>query len=358
MRYPYMRRTIPVTALACAMLGLAAAPGHAADQVIAAVDRPTPISAYGGGLLFSVRDPSTGMYRLTYTEPLRPPAPLPGVPERSVPFDADLGPGLHGRFLAVYSRCDEEPSFDPLEGAGPPDYTTGRGCDLYQYDFTAKKEKMLRNASGPEGSEVLPSVWKDRIAFARVYIGTSRSYIYERARTAYGPSHRMPAGSPGTGKVRAHPTGVELYGRRLALSWVYSGSRGLSLASQIRLDDTRTKQVTTVDDNQGGGLTTIERSSPEFNSAKLFYARLCRADPGGCPGRAGLVRYRYSTGDLLTAPIGRYDLDIAVGNQSQDATTVYVLRDSAGFRACYDPEPGHRSDTPTCTIVATTPDYA
>jgi hypothetical protein len=350
----HLFRTTLLTALAGAAVH--APPAPAADTVVTTVDRPTPLSAYGGGLLWSARDPQTGRYRLMYTQPYTPPGPLPGVPERDVPFDADLGPGLHGMFLAVYSRCDREPRFDPLDSAGPPDYTTGRGCDLYQYDFLHKRETKLRNASSPTASEVLPAVWKDRIAFARVYDGRSRSYLYERPRTTTGPSRRMPAGSPGTGALRAHPTGIDLYGRRLAFAWTYASGRALSAGSQIRLDDTQTKAVTTVDDDRGGGLTTIERGSPAFKSARLYYARLCQSDPGGCAGRAALVRDRYSTGLLQTAPIGRYDLRIAVGEQDR-AALVYVLRDSAGFRACFDPEPGHADTTPTCTILATTPAY-
>lgn len=353
-----MRRSTSVLLALCATFA-AAAPARAADEVIASVDRPTLMSAYGGGLLFSVRDAQTGRYRLWYTEPLRPPAPLPGIAPRSVPFDADLGPGLNGRFLAVYSRCTREPTFDVLNTNGsPPDYTTGRGCDIYQYDFTAKRETKLRNASSPRASEVLPAVWKTRVAFARVYDGGSKSYLYERPRTGGGASRRMPAGSVSRDtRYRAHPTSMDLYGRRLAFAWTYGSGERDTPASQIRMDDTQTKVVTTVDNYGGGGLTTIERATPGFNSSKLYYARLCKGDPGGCAGRSGIMRVRYSTGDALRAVIGRYDLGIALGNRSQGEATVYVLRDANGFRACYDPESKQTPAPATCTIVATSPEY-
>lgn len=341
---------------AAALTVLATAAPARADDVIATVDRPTPISAYGSGLLWSARDPATGRYRLMYTQALMPPAPLPGVRERSVPFDADLGPGPHGHFLAVYSRCEREPAYDPIDAAGPPDYTLGRGCDLYQYDLSSRVEKRLVNASSPTASEVLPTVWKDRIAFARIYDGSGpQTYLYERPRTTGGASRRMPAGTPGTGKLRARPTSLELYGRRLAFAWLYSSGQALGPGSQLRLDDTQTKAVTTIDDTTGGGLTTIERASPEFNTSQLYYARLCKGDPGGCPGRAALVRVRYSTGDTATAPIGAADLAMAVGNRSQEETTVYLLRDSSPYRACF--VVGQSPGVPTCSIVATTPDY-
>jgi hypothetical protein len=350
-----MRRLVAAALLA---LLAPAVPASAADTFIAAVDRPTALSAYGSGLLWSARDAASGKYRLMYTETGTAPAAL-AVPERSVPFDADLGPGPHGRFLAVYSRCAQEPEFEPLEdGGNPPDYTTGRGCDLYQYDLTRKVEKKLRNASSPRASEVWPTVWRDRVAFARVYDAQrSRTFIYERPRTTSAASRRMPAGTASTGRRRAYATALDLYGRRLALAWTYDSNRAEGMGSQIRLDDTRTKAVTTVDDFKGGGLTTIERGSPAFEGGKLYYARLCRADPGGCPHRAGLVRDRYSTGELAIAPIGRYDLRQARGERSQDDSVTYVLRDSDGFRACFDPEPGHSDSEPTCAILATRPAY-
>ena len=81
---------------------------------IVAVDRPTQVSAYGSGVLFSKRDPSTGRFKLWYTDTGRPPAPL-DVPDRAVPFDADLGPGTNGT-LAVYSRCDARAALGPGRG--------------------------------------------------------------------------------------------------------------------------------------------------------------------------------------------------------------------------------------------------
>jgi hypothetical protein len=351
----HMRRLAASALLAFLAMGASA---HAADTVIATVDRPTALSAYGSGLLWSALDPATGSYRLMYTETGTPPTALP-VPQRSVPFDADLGPGPRGRFLAVYSRCAQEPEYNPLDtGGNPPDYTTGRGCDLYQYDLTRKVEKKLRNASSPRASEVWPAVWKDRIAFARVYDDKrERTYVYERPRTTAAASRRMPAGTASTGRRRAYATALDLYGRRLALAWTYDSGTREGMGSQIRLDDTRTKAVTTVDDFRGGGLTTIERGSPGFEGGKLYYARLCRADPGGCPHRAGLVRDRYSTGELAIAPIGRYDLRQARGERGQGDSVTYVLRDSSGFRACYQPEPGIGLGAATCTIVATQPEY-
>ena len=113
---------------------------HAPPVPVVTVDRPTQVSAYGSGVLFSKRDPATGRFKLWYTETGRPPAPLP-VADRSVPFDADLGPGAHGHFLAVYSRCAREPRWDPVDEDTPPNYSLGRGCDLYELDLTTERER-------------------------------------------------------------------------------------------------------------------------------------------------------------------------------------------------------------------------
>src|SRR3954464_7766415 len=124
---------------------------------IVTVDRPTQVSAYGSGVLFSKRDPATGRFQLWYAETGRPASPLP-VADRAVPFDADLGPGAHGHFLAVYSRCATEPPA-PLNAV--PDYSRGRGCVLHEPDLTTGRERKL--AAG-----FSPTVWKDELAYARL----------------------------------------------------------------------------------------------------------------------------------------------------------------------------------------------
>src|SRR5687767_14971279 len=100
-----MRRTLALALVAAAV----APPGaSAADRVVAAVDAPTHVSGYAGGLVGSGRDPGAGQFALMYTDPAYPAAALP-VPQRSVPFDADLGPGPDGTAWIVYSRCETEP---------------------------------------------------------------------------------------------------------------------------------------------------------------------------------------------------------------------------------------------------------
>ncbi len=101
----------------------------AANTDVAAVDRPTTLSAEGSTLIFSKRD-DTGRFRLWVALGARVPAVL-GVPAREVPFDADLGRGPRGQLLAVYSRCDSEPNFRYDDLQGSLDWTGGKSCDRY-----------------------------------------------------------------------------------------------------------------------------------------------------------------------------------------------------------------------------------
>src|SRR4051812_10006070 len=100
-----MRR---ILALALVAAAVAPAGASAAAPVVATVDAPTHLSGYAGGLVWSARDPATGRFALMYTDPAYPAAALP-VPQRSVPFDADLGPGPDDTPWIVYSRCKTEP---------------------------------------------------------------------------------------------------------------------------------------------------------------------------------------------------------------------------------------------------------
>jgi hypothetical protein len=282
---------------------------------IVAVDRPTQVSAYGSGVLFSKRDPASGRFQLWYTETGRPPAPV-DVPDRAVPFDADLGPGAHGHFLAVYSRCAREPRW--------PDYTGGRGCDLFELDLTTGRERRLP-ASSPTADEVLPAVWKDGLAFTRVY-ASGRIALY--ARRGDERSRRLPGGPAG-----GRPTALDLYGRRLAFGWKYPG-RYDGPASDLRMDDVVTGRARLIDRFTGGGLTTIALTAPAFEHGKLYYARLCQGDESGCPRRDGLIRVRYSTGARARATIS----DDALW-QARGGGITYVLRGGSIWATVPEYEP-------------------
>ena len=114
---------------------------------------------------------------------------------------------------------------------------------------------------------MLPSVWKDGLAFARVYT-SKKIVLYHRT----GMRPRAGCRGPANGR----PNGLDLYGRRLAFGWEYPG-RYDGPASDLWMDDVVTARARLIERFHGGGLTTISLTAPAFEGGKLYYARLCRA---------------------------------------------------------------------------------
>jgi hypothetical protein len=231
-------RSIRLGAFAAMLVFLAATSPATADQTITTVAAPTPVSASGGRVVWSAFDATKRDYRLM-TESGGTVAAVPVAP-RSVPFDADVGPDPNGHTIVAYSRCRRDPSRrDPAIGnaiAQMPDWSSGRGCDLYKFDFTTGREAKIASANSAGASEFLPSVWKRRVAFARVYERRSgrageRAYLYVRPLARAGRTKRLPAGSRSSQKfcsgkpqhcrflVEPGPTALDLAGRRLAFGW-------------------------------------------------------------------------------------------------------------------------------------------
>jgi hypothetical protein len=350
-----MRRTGVLVLIAAAIAPSSAA---AADRVIATVDAPTHLSGYAGGIVWSSRDPATGRFALMYMDAARPAAALQ-VPQRSVPFDADIGPGPDGTPWIVYSRCETEPPLTtPLSTSTV--YTQGRRCRLYRFDLAGGQERRI-GPSPVAGSDVLPSIWKGRIAFARVF-DRRRSFPYVYAtRIAGSSATRLPAGprrgcaitNPGRPPVcgdrrQSRPTALDLRGTRLALAWEYKGTLDAP-ASEIRLIDVGKRSSRVVDRVRGGGLTNIERVAPNFDGPDLYYARLCLGDQSGCPHRAALARYSTSARRLTLAPINRGEIW-----QTRTGGTTYVLRDSIFDHLCHPFDGPQRA---TCRILATDPAF-
>jgi hypothetical protein len=195
-----------------------------ADVTYATVAHPTPVSFFAGRLAWSAFEPARNGYVLmthqggvTSTVPVQP---------RGVPFDADLGPDGHGDTVAVYSRCGREPSFSP-EGNAPPEWSSGRGCNVFQFNFATGRETRVASANTDGNSEFLPSIWETTIAFARVYErrpgrAGDRAYLYARTLLGTPSSTRLPAG-PRAVPVETGPAALDLRGRRLAFAWATRG---------------------------------------------------------------------------------------------------------------------------------------
>ena len=124
-----------------------------ADVTVATVSNPTPVSFFAGRLSWSAFDSARNGYVLM-THAAGSTSVVPAR-ERSVPFDADLGPDEHGDTVAVYSRCGREP-------VGTV-WRSGRGCDIFKFSFGTGRETRVASANGARSSEFLPSIWDTRI---------------------------------------------------------------------------------------------------------------------------------------------------------------------------------------------------
>lgn len=308
-------------------------------RIVATTGGVTSVSAYGNVVAWSDRrvagaqGSSPGAYHLTALVAGKV-RRLPVAP-RSVPFDVDLGPGEDGRVVAVYSRCAREPelseSQDSVSTPYPP-YTRGRGCDLYRFDFATGKERKVSGASTDQASEVLPSIWKDEIAFARVYEQRDGRrgvvpYLYVRP-LAGGRSDRQPGGSRGTSGLPG-PLSMDLYGRRLSFVWNYATEDGG--VSKLRLD-TIGGSHRVLDRTRRRGATFL---SPQGIDGRLLYA----GRDVGSDRADRLLRRRLRTGDLRVAGAPQKPTGVAVtsrgtlfaGSRNDSDTTAIIDLSDAGF---------------------------
>jgi hypothetical protein len=289
-----------------------------ADETIATVSRPTPVSAFAGRLVWSSYDPATHGYRLmtrargvTSALPVRP---------RGVPFDVDLGPDRHGDTVAVYSRCRHDPPRrDPAIGNAltqMPDWARGRGCDLYELHFRAGREKRISAASSPESSEFLPSIWKSRIAFARVRerrrgVERTRPYLHVRSLSGAHRSRRLPGGSRSRLrfcigkpmrcklKVEPGPTALDLGPRRLTFGWDSGSEIGPTTAVYL---ETIGRSVITrklLARTGSGSIQSKEYFSPAIEGGRVFWERTIFGEDAS----SRLRRYTISARTIEETPL-------------------------------------------------------
>jgi hypothetical protein len=213
-----------------------------ADYTVATVEKPTPVSAYAGHVVWSQWDGTA--YRLyeAHASPAGQVTTQLAPAPRGIPFDADIGPGPDGAPTVVYSRCTSEPR---LGADQLPVWATGRGCDVYELPLSATRETRVAGVSTGANSEFLPSIWRGTIAFARVY--DRNPYVYVRGPD--GPSQRQPGGMRGETGLPG-PTSLDLAGVRLALTW------GATVKGDFRTDarlDTTTGGHTLLEFTTGQG---------------------------------------------------------------------------------------------------------
>lgn len=255
-----MRRSACIVLLAAAVLAALAAPASS-ELLIATEERPTNVKTYEDVLGWSSYDAAVGAYRLRFRRGDR--SWTPRVPPRTVPFDLDLGPGPDGKVVAVYSRCREEGDSSYPAPIGLPLYGGGQGCDVYRLRIAGGRERRVAFASSRRWVEVLPTIWRDRLVFARrresasaakSYAPLTRLVELRRERI-----HRLGAGTTGGASERTAdsfgpgPTSVDLRGSKLLYTWtsLSSGcapneteSRPLpTYISEVWIDDLRGQRV-------------------------------------------------------------------------------------------------------------------
>lgn len=302
-----MRSRRQLALLALIGAAITPVPAHADTPVrVADVDEVLPLRTWAGTTVTSVRDAAAGGYRLALLHTDGAIEPLPVAP-RTVPFDADVGPGPDGAPVVVYSRCEREPDRAAAEA---------RGCALQLLDLTRRVERRLAETDSPAASEMQPTIWRDRVAWVRIEddAADTRPRVYTRSlRSAPATrSRRLPAlptcRRPEVGGARCAPTTgrvdeLELYGRWLAQNqtYFYEGSGGLCGRREVRLTtlDGRVRKVA----DTVCGLAGQTHTGVSFQAGRLLWTRTCPGDDGGCTTTGGVWRYDLRSGAYALAPL-------------------------------------------------------
>ena len=218
------------------------AAGANPDFELAHSPRPTPLTWYRSWAAYSVYDGSR--YRLTLLSDEG--ATLqPAVKPRSVPFDADLGPGPSGALAAVYSRCRVEPRPD----------RAGRDCRVYRFDTATGRETRVR---GTGAEAFLPAIDGSAIAFARHDPRGTSLYVVRDGRAT-----RLQEPMAGA------PRSLDLRGRRVAVVWDRGGRSRVRLLVRGR----RTRVLGTATSGSAGFvgnvLTWIQRDAGSTVAVRL-----------------------------------------------------------------------------------------
>jgi hypothetical protein len=153
-------RKLAITIFAIALTAPASARG---DAIVSADPSASNVSAYGGIVAWSQRDPAGGfrlVARVGGTVSTLP------IPASRVEFDPDLGPH-GGTVVAVYERC-----------GGP--------CGTYEYSFASGQERKLSSLYARGCHVVGLSAWRGTLAFVRRGDHCRRRGLYVKR-----PGHRI-----------------------------------------------------------------------------------------------------------------------------------------------------------------------
>jgi hypothetical protein len=336
-----MQRALLILA---AILAALAGPATAmADETLAQVARPTAVSSYDGRILWSEYDTAAQAYFLTQRFG-RTITRLPVKP-RAVPFDVDVGRNAGNQTVAAYSRCRRDPARrDPRTGnalAQMPQWSSGRGCDLYVFNLRTSVETRVRGASSSHASEFLPTVWRERIAFARVYErrrgrAGERAYLYFHRLKRAGGSRRLPAGDRARDRfcsgrparcrllVEPGPTSLDLVGRYFAFGW---DSTRDGPTSAVHFEKRRAGRIRrrVVARGGSGEIQARELLGPQIDGRyRIVWIRSLFGDST----RSSVERYGVLTGTRDSAPLqpvaGQTFIRTVIAHAVEDTTPLYL----------------------------------
>jgi hypothetical protein len=276
--------------------------------------RPTPVDAFRGHLVWSHFDPVLKRFRLihrfrgrTETLPIR---------SRGVVFDADLGPDRRNRVALLYSRCAGRE--DARFGSG---FSRFRRCDLYRYDFRARRELKLRSVSTGESSERFPSLWGGHVAFLRSSHGRRRLLV----------------GDSGSGNVREVPVrapdgvqmldDLELHARHLAFVWTtrvpykprVAAFAAIDFHTQVWLHDLVTNRARLLSREHYTTFPSRTYLSPSFGVGYVYFG--VRTGRFERVGDSHAVRWPLTGGAAQRAPLP----DPIISIQRDRGAFTYVL---------------------------------
>lgn len=343
----------PSAMVAAVVITLVATADAQAQTTIAQPGGPSKVSTYAGVTAYSVRD-RDGRWRLVHDTNTNGEAERVPIAAREVPFDVDLGPGTDGQVLAVYSRCEQEPQLGRRSTGPAPAWTTARRCDLYRYDFRSQQEVLLDGPS-TSNTEVLPTIWRDRVGFVRVYQdreGLRGRVPYVYVREPGQRSERQPGGGRGVSGLPG-PLGLDLEDTLLGMAWTYEREQGGVSEMRLGTPTADGREVTKID-GQGWRNSVARYLTPAVSEQILFagFQRAMSQADGSRSLVSRMYRYSFSSGNLARAEIPAQAF-AAVRDRRSNLTVVGVTGRFFDARDCGGTCAIRRIDRPSFDFVKT-----
>ena len=334
------RRLSSLVALTCALAICGAAQ---ADTVIGPLAAGTPVRAWGGIALLSIRE--AGGYRLATQQGTEAPHALPGIAPSAHPFDADIGPGPTGAAVIVFSRCPH-----------------GTDCRLMRTTPAGGTEAPITGSVGANGFEYAPAAWGTRLAFARRFSnGSTHVYVRPldagtRVRSVRMPDVPRPAClfSEGCYAKRVHPIITELALRGMTLAEQIDlglvENDELCDRTEVRIIDIAHRRSRSVAHTHCGlaGSTLLGVS---LTAVHLLYARVCPGDPEGCSAHNTNL-YRYGLRDHRLEAASQRDLLVSIDAEDDNHVVEVTAPEVEPVSDCTNHPP---QTQPPCELVRTGP---